>query len=238
MHRALEECLHALEEAPSLLCFCHLHSDAAAEITVWYIHCAIVSQPIHNHTSLSIWFVFISDSASPYHVPTSVLHQTAHRYFPSFFPSSIWQQRLLTCSRKTLIYLILTLNHAYPDYDFSQLKADNFCKEPGLSSVEEAVDTHLLEISRVRYSSRSSSHLPLIKIPRACMISSILSLQSMSAYPQQPQCPRLSRCAALWKIATAHAALTETPRAGSGPTCLHTNGPGLLPGLQGKSFSF
>ncbi|KAK9819098.1 hypothetical protein WJX74_000675 [Apatococcus lobatus] len=52
-------------------------------------------------------------------------------------------------SRKTLIYLILTLNHAYPDYDFSQLKADNFCKEPGLSSVEEAVDTHLLEISRV-----------------------------------------------------------------------------------------
>lgn len=26
-------------------------------------------------------------------------------------------------SRKTLIYLILTLNHMYPDYDFSNLRA-------------------------------------------------------------------------------------------------------------------
>ena len=29
-------------------------------------------------------------------------------------------------SRKTLIYLILTLNHIYPDYDFSQLRAHHF----------------------------------------------------------------------------------------------------------------
>ena len=27
------------------------------------------------------------------------------------------------CSRKTLVYLILTLNHIYPDYDFSLLRA-------------------------------------------------------------------------------------------------------------------
>lgn len=26
-------------------------------------------------------------------------------------------------SRKTLVYLILTLNHIYPDYDFSLLRA-------------------------------------------------------------------------------------------------------------------
>ena len=29
----------------------------------------------------------------------------------------------LCCSRKTLVYLILTLNHIYPDYDFSLLRA-------------------------------------------------------------------------------------------------------------------
>ena len=35
-------------------------------------------------------------------------------------------------SRKTLIYLILTLNHMYPDYDFSALRGHHFTKEdPG-----------------------------------------------------------------------------------------------------------
>lgn len=52
-------------------------------------------------------------------------------------------------SRKTLIYLILTLNHCYPDYDFSLLRAHHFRKEPGVASVEEAVDSHLLEVSKV-----------------------------------------------------------------------------------------
>jgi hypothetical protein len=52
-------------------------------------------------------------------------------------------------SRKTLIYLILTLNHCYPDYDFSLLRAHHFRKEPGVGAVEEAVDSHLLEVSRV-----------------------------------------------------------------------------------------
>ncbi|KAK9806520.1 hypothetical protein WJX73_006429 [Symbiochloris irregularis] len=51
-------------------------------------------------------------------------------------------------SRKTLIYLILTLNQIYPDYDFSQLRAHHFRKEPGLATAEEAIDSHLLEVSR------------------------------------------------------------------------------------------
>lgn len=54
------------------------------------------------------------------------------------------------CSRKTLIYLILTLNHIYPDYDFSQLRAHHFRKESGLSSAEQLVDTHLIEASQVK----------------------------------------------------------------------------------------
>lgn len=52
-------------------------------------------------------------------------------------------------SRKTLIYLILTLNHIYPDYDFSQLRAHHFLKEDGLGTTEEVVDSHLLEVSKV-----------------------------------------------------------------------------------------
>jgi hypothetical protein len=53
-------------------------------------------------------------------------------------------------SRKTLIYLILTLNHIYPDYDFSQLRAQHFRKEASLAAAEEAIDTRLLEVSKVR----------------------------------------------------------------------------------------
>lgn len=52
-------------------------------------------------------------------------------------------------SRKTLVYLILTLNHIYPDYDFSLLRAHHFRKEEGVSSVEELIDAHLVEASKV-----------------------------------------------------------------------------------------
>lgn len=37
----------------------------------------------------------------------------------------------------------------YPDYDFSQLRAQHFEKELNVTLVEEAVDSHLLEVSRV-----------------------------------------------------------------------------------------
>lgn len=52
-------------------------------------------------------------------------------------------------SRRTLVYLILTLNHIYPDYDFTLLRAHHFKKEAGLSEVEEAIDAHLVEASKV-----------------------------------------------------------------------------------------
>ncbi|KAL4457419.1 hypothetical protein ABPG75_012284 [Micractinium tetrahymenae] len=52
-------------------------------------------------------------------------------------------------SRKTLVYLILTLNHIYPDYDFSLLRAHHFRKEEGVSAVEELIDAHLVEASKV-----------------------------------------------------------------------------------------
>ena len=39
----------------------------------------------------------------------------------------------------------------YPDYDFSQLRAQHFEKELNVMLVEEAVDSHLLEVSKVGF---------------------------------------------------------------------------------------
>lgn len=52
-------------------------------------------------------------------------------------------------SRKTLVYLILALNHMYPDYDFSALRAHHFTKEPSVDQCKSYVDSLLLEVSRV-----------------------------------------------------------------------------------------
>jgi hypothetical protein len=52
-------------------------------------------------------------------------------------------------ARRTLVHLILTLNHAYPDYDFGALRAHHFRKEGrGPAAVEDAVDAHLLGVAR------------------------------------------------------------------------------------------
>lgn len=51
-------------------------------------------------------------------------------------------------SRRTLIYLLLTMQHIYPDYDFSLLRAHNFSKETGPDKVKANVDTLLLETTK------------------------------------------------------------------------------------------
>uniref|UniRef100_A0A1B6GJW4 Repressor of RNA polymerase III transcription MAF1 n=1 Tax=Cuerna arida TaxID=1464854 RepID=A0A1B6GJW4_9HEMI len=49
-----------------------------------------------------------------------------------------------TISRKTLFYLIATLNATFqPDYDFSDAKSDEFSKEPSLQWVTNSVDSNL-----------------------------------------------------------------------------------------------
>lgn len=53
-----------------------------------------------------------------------------------------------TISRKTLFYLIGTLNASFlPDYDFSGAKSDEFSREPSLTWVMNAVDSHFLSSS-------------------------------------------------------------------------------------------
>jgi hypothetical protein len=46
-------------------------------------------------------------------------------------------------SRKTLFFLLATLNAAYPDYDFSDVSPSSFCKLPTLSMVANSIH-HLL----------------------------------------------------------------------------------------------
>lgn len=50
-----------------------------------------------------------------------------------------------TISRKTLFYLIATLNASFgPDYDFSKAKAEEFSKEPSHNWVMNAIDANFL----------------------------------------------------------------------------------------------
>ncbi|XP_058093609.1 uncharacterized protein LOC131239766 [Magnolia sinica] len=51
-------------------------------------------------------------------------------------------------SRKTLIYLVLTLGHMYPDYDFSAVQAHHFFREEGWESFKQIFDTYMFEASK------------------------------------------------------------------------------------------
>lgn len=63
-----------------------------------------------------------------------------------------------TISRKTLFYLIGTLNAAFnPDYDFSDAKSHDFSKEPSLKSIRHAVDGNLNATANDHYSKMSAT---------------------------------------------------------------------------------
>lgn len=51
-------------------------------------------------------------------------------------------------SRKTLIYLVLTLYHMYPDYDFSAVKAHQFFLEEDWNNFKQIFDTYMVEASK------------------------------------------------------------------------------------------
>ncbi|XP_037085118.1 repressor of RNA polymerase III transcription MAF1 homolog [Pollicipes pollicipes] len=54
-------------------------------------------------------------------------------------------------SRKTLFYLISTLNASFPDYDFSAAKSDEFSREPSLAMVVASIDTYLSAAAGEQY---------------------------------------------------------------------------------------
>ncbi|CAN0877018.1 Repressor of RNA polymerase III transcription MAF1 homolog [Linum grandiflorum] len=51
-------------------------------------------------------------------------------------------------SRKTLIYLILTLSHMYPDYDFSAMKAHQFFTKETWGTFKQMFDIHMMGASK------------------------------------------------------------------------------------------
>lgn len=51
-------------------------------------------------------------------------------------------------SRKTLTYLVLTLYHMYPDYDFSAVRAHQFFMEESWDSFKQIFDAYMFEISK------------------------------------------------------------------------------------------
>lgn len=60
-------------------------------------------------------------------------------------------------SRKTLYLLIGTLNHAFPDHDFSDLRPDNFSREQSGATILNALSTTLTSINLGGNSSGSQS---------------------------------------------------------------------------------
>lgn len=67
----------------------------------------------------------------------------------------------LSCrsSRKTLIYLLLTLYHMYPDYDFSAVKAHQFFTEESWDSFKQIFDIYMFEASKEWHDTNEASPL-------------------------------------------------------------------------------
>ena len=88
----------------------------------------------------------------------------AHSPSPSTLSSSPVGPLTDAGSRKTLIYLILTLNHTYPDYDFSALRGHHFTKEgpgSGFMRVKDDIDSLLLESAKVYEATVGAGAAPL-----------------------------------------------------------------------------
>ena len=70
------------------------------------------------------------------------------------FPSADESENPLSyaCSRKTLYYLVATLNASFcPDYDFSNAKSDEFSKEPSVTFVADFVRSSLQAVLGENY---------------------------------------------------------------------------------------
>lgn len=80
--------------------------------------------------------------------PQSALGQSPNK----FYFESNEGQLCDTISRKSLFYLISTLNASfYPDYDFSDAKGHEFSKEPSVTFVVNTIDNNLSAKARDAY---------------------------------------------------------------------------------------
>ncbi|KAK8956008.1 hypothetical protein KSP40_PGU005356 [Platanthera guangdongensis] len=66
-------------------------------------------------------------------------------------PSSPAEYLSTRSSRRTLIYLVLTLGHIYPDYDFSAVQAHLFFRVEEWDSFKQILDTYLFEAAKISF---------------------------------------------------------------------------------------
>ncbi|XP_060516776.1 repressor of RNA polymerase III transcription MAF1 homolog [Cylas formicarius] len=83
-----------------------------------------------------------------------------------------------TISRKTLFYLIATLNSSFPDYDFSDLKSHEFSKEPFPQWVTNAIDSNL--------TATAGDHYRILKPSLWAAIDAEISLDHCDIYSYNP----------------------------------------------------
>lgn len=111
---------------------------------------------LHHTMVITSWYVFSIHVSSAHLWTTAHFKLMARSKHGGIISATVFC--LCVCSRKTLIFLILTLNHIYPDYDFSQLRAHHFKKLESRTKAEETVDSHLLEVSQVSYEVAVHTH--------------------------------------------------------------------------------
>ncbi|KMT08149.1 hypothetical protein BVRB_6g142730 [Beta vulgaris subsp. vulgaris] len=88
-------------------------------------------------------------------------------------------------SRKTLIYLILTLYHMYPDYDFSAVKAHQFFVDESWDSFEQIFDSYMREASKVWIEANGGTSL-LEDLFKA--LDEVVRLSDCEIYSYNPDC--------------------------------------------------
>ncbi|KAL8170745.1 LOW QUALITY PROTEIN: hypothetical protein V2J09_022549, partial [Rumex salicifolius] len=88
-------------------------------------------------------------------------------------------------SRKTLIYLVLTLYHMYPDYDYSVVNAHQFFTEESWASFEQIFDTYMFEASKVWIEAKGGNSL-LDDLYRA--LDEVIDLPECEMYSYNPDC--------------------------------------------------
>nr|AKF43404.1 transcription regulator [California macrophylla] len=88
-------------------------------------------------------------------------------------------------SRKTLIYLVLTLYHMYPDYDFSLVRAHQFFTEESWDSFKQIFDTYMFEASKEWVETNGGNSLleDLYKV-----LDEVVRLSECEIYSYNPDC--------------------------------------------------
>ncbi|KAM0909679.1 hypothetical protein ACQ4PT_014662 [Festuca glaucescens] len=102
-------------------------------------------------------------------------------------------------SRKTLIYLALTLGHMYPDYDFSAVRAHLFFREEDMESFKQMLDNYLSEACMLWAAKNEGSSL-LDSMTKA--IDEVIKIRECDIYSYNPDSdgdPFLEK-GAIWSI--------------------------------------